>query len=337
MNRLIPIFAEKEAVLLQYDILNILSNTTGYVSGQQLAQTLGVSRQAVWKSVNALRESGCEIESVQNRGYRLVSVPGFLNETAVKAALKTKIIGQDITVLDSVGSTNDYLKALGARGCKSGTVVAAREQVSGKGRLGRVWQSQRDENVMFSVLLRPQIAPSEAGTITPLTGVAVCRALRTLTGLDCKIKWPNDIIIGKKKLVGILTEMSAEFDAVEFIIIGVGINVGQKTFPEDISHKATSLFLETGKEFDKNYLLAAALNELEKVFLGNNLELSPAALDEYKALCATLGKNVTFIQGGKPVEGTATDISENGELIVSLPGGRICRVNSGEVTAQGIY
>ncbi len=322
---------------MQNEILKILLSTKEYVSGQQLAQTLGVSRQAVWKSVNALRESGCEIESVQNRGYRLVSVPDFLNETAVKAALKTKIIGQDITVLDSVGSTNDYLKALGAQGCKNGTVVAAREQVSGKGRLGRVWQSQRDENVMFSVLLRPQLAPSEAGTITPLTGLAVCRALRAFTGLDCKIKWPNDIIIGKKKLVGILTEMSAEFDAVEFIVIGVGINVGQKTFPGDISHKATSLWLETGKQLDKNSLLAAALNELEKVFLDSNLELSPAALDKYKALCATLGKTVTFTKGGKPVEGTATDISGNGELIVSLSNGGICRVNSGEVTAQGIY
>lgn len=315
----------------------MLLNTKEYISGQQLAQTLGVSRQAVWKSVNALRESGCEIESVQNRGYRLASVPDFLNEAAVKAALKTKIIGQSLTVLDSVGSTNDYLKVLGARGCKSGAVVAAREQVSGKGRLGRVWQSQRDENVMFSVLLRPQIAPAEAGTITPLTGLAVCRALRAFTGLDCKIKWPNDIIIEKKKLVGILTEMSAEFDAVEFIVIGVGINVGQRTFPDDISHKATSLMLETGKAFDKNNLLAAVLNELERVFLDSDLELSPAALDEYKALCATLGKNVTFSQGGKAVSGTASDISGNGELIVSLSDGKDCRVNSGEVTAQGIY
>ena len=318
-------------------ILSILLSSNDFVSGQSLANQLGVSRQAVWKGVNALKEDGYEISSTPNRGYKLVSSPDFLNVEAIKTHLNTELIGREIIVLDSVGSTNDYLKELGNNGCREGVVVTTREQTQGKGRLGRTWLSKRDENIAFSILLRPKVSPGGIVTVTHLAGLAMCKALRETTGLDCKIKWPNDIIIGKKKLVGILTEMSAEFDAVEFIVIGVGINVGQSTFPEDISHKATSLWLETGKDFDKNNLLAAVLNELEKVFLGNNLELSPAALDEYKALCATLGKNVTFTQGGKPVEGTATDISENGELIVSLPGGRICRVNSGEVTAQGIY
>ena len=289
------------------EILNILTLTKEYVSGQALAEQLGVSRQAVWKEIRALRARGFEIESVTNRGYRLTAMPAYLNVPAVN------------------------------EGCKSGTTVAAREQKSGKGRLGRAWQSKCDENIAFSVLLRPKMAPSEVACITPLAGLAVCKALRKFTGLDCRIKWPNDVIVGNKKLVGILTEMSAEFDAVEYIVTGIGVNVDQEGFPEEIAGKATSLYLETGRHFDKNALLACLLNQLEEEFLSNNLELSPTALEEYAKLCATLGKNVGFSRGGSPVHGVAVGVDENGELEVMLPDGSICMVNSGEVTAQGIY
>ncbi len=151
-------------------ILDILTQTSEYVSGQSLAAQLGVTRQAVWKEIRALRARGYVIESVTNRGYRLTVLPEYLNAAAVRRSLTAKIIGCELEVLESVGSTNDYLKARGANGCKSGTVAAAREQVSGKGRLGRTWQSSKDENVMFSVLIRPQIAPPDAAAVTPLTG-----------------------------------------------------------------------------------------------------------------------------------------------------------------------
>ena len=318
-------------------ILDILTSTSEYVSGQSLAQTLGVSRQAVWKEINALRERGYEIESVPNRGYRLSATPAFPDAHAVKAALNTKIIGKELTVLDSVGSTNDYLKNLGANGCKSGTVVAAREQVSGKGRLGREWQSKKDENVMFSLLIRPKLAPAEVAAVTPLTGLAVCKALRSFTGLDCRIKWPNDVIVGSKKLVGILTEMSAEFDAVEYIVIGTGINVNQTEFPDEIADKATSIKRESGKEFDKNKLLAAVLNQMEQEFIKSDLEFTGETLKEYTELCATVGKTVGFYRGGNRLSGTASGVAENGELMVTLPDGSEIRINSGEVTAQGIY
>ncbi len=321
----------------QNRILEILTKSTEYVSGQALAQQLGVSRQAVWKEIKSLRERGYEIESVTNRGYRLTAMPDYLNAPAVKAALKTKIIGCELTVLDSVGSTNDFLKMRGNDGCKSGAVVAAREQVKGKGRLGRVWQSKKDENLAFSFLLRPRIAPNEVACVTPLAGLAVCKALRSFTGLDCKIKWPNDVIVGRKKLSGILTEMSAEFDAVEYIITGIGINVDQAVFPEEIAYKATSLLLESGRHYDKNKLLACLLNQLEEEFIKNNLELSPEALSEYSELCATVGKNVTFTRGSRRVSGMAVGVAENGELKIMLSDGSVCYVNSGEVTAQGIY
>ena len=318
-------------------ILEILTSSSEYVSGQSLAQSLGVTRQAVWKEINALKKRGFKIESVPNRGYRLSSMPGYLVAAAVKREMRTAVIGSELIVLDSVGSTNDYLKQLGNGGCKNGTVVAAREQVSGKGRLGRVWKTKKDENVMFSVLLRPKMAPSEVSAVTPLAGLAVCKALREFTGLDCRIKWPNDVIVGRKKLVGILTEMSAEFDAVEYMIIGIGINVNQSEFPEEIAHKATSLLLETGKKFDKNKLLAAVLNQMEAEFINSNLELSAGALEEYTSLCATVGKTVSFSRGGTKLSGIAAGVAENGELIVMFNDGTERRVNSGEVTAQGIY
>ena len=306
-------------------ILDILTQTSEYVSGQSLAAQLGVTRQAVWKEIRALRARGYVIESVTNRGYRLTALPEYLNAAAVRRSLTAKIIGCELEVLESVGSTNDYLKARGANGCKSGTVAAAREQVSGKGRLGR------------TVLIRPQIAPPDAAAVTPLTGLAVCKALCRFTGLDCRIKWPNDVIIGSKKVVGILTEMSAEFDAVEYVVTGIGVNVDVQAFPEEIAQKATSLWLESGVHYDKNKLLAALLNQLEEEFLRNNLELSANALEEYTALCASLGRTVCFSRGGSTVTGKATGISKGGELLVTLEYGEVLAVNSGEVTAQGIY
>ena len=322
---------------MQKKILDILLNADDFISGQEISENLGVSRQAVWKSINALKEKGYEIQSVTNRGYRLVSSPDYLNESSLKSLLHNKIIGKNLIVLDSVDSTNDYLKKLGNEGCENGTVVIAREQTKGKGRLGRTWQTKKDDGIAFSVLLRPNAAPSEVSAITPLAGLAVCKAIREYTKLDCVIKWPNDIIVGKKKLVGILTEMSAEFDAVEYVITGIGINVDHTSFPEEIAFKATSLLLETGRHIDKNEFLACVLGHIENEFVKNNLELTPTALSEYTDLCATVGRSVTFQRGTHRISGMAVGVSEHGELKVMMSDGTISLVNSGEVTVQGIY
>lgn len=319
------------------EILEILINADDYISGQALAEQLGVSRQAIWKGVKALKDSGCEIMSVTNRGYRLTALPDRLNAPILRGTLKTKTLGRELEVLETVDSTNEYLKRLGSNGAAAGTVVAAREQTGGKGRLGRVWRSKRDECVMFSVLLRPNLTPMEAGGITPLTGLAVCRALRGLTGLDCMIKWPNDIIVGSKKLVGILTELSAEVDAVEYLVTGIGINVDQSFFPEEIEYKATSLLLETGRHYDKNKVLSAVLEQMERVYDRSGMKLTHAALEEYENLCATVGRSVTFRRGTRNVSGMAVGIAEGGGLKVMLSDGSICEVNSGEVVVQGIY
>lgn len=322
---------------MQKKILDILLNADDFISGQEISEKLGVSRQAVWKAINALKEKGYEIQSVTNRGYRLVSSPNYLNESSLKSLLHNKIIGKNLIVLDSVDSTNDYLKKLGNEGCENGTVVAAREQTKAKGRLGRTWQSKKDDGIAFSVLLRPNVAPSEISAITPLAGLAVCKAIREYTKLDCVIKWPNDIIVGRKKLVGILTEMSAEFDAVEYVITGIGINVDHTSFPEEIAFKATSLLLETGRHVDKNEFLTCVVEHIENEFVKNNLELTSTALSEYTDLCATVGRSVTFQRGTRRISGMAVGVSEHGELKVMMSDGTICLVNSGEVTVQGIY
>ena len=323
---------------MQKKILEILTSAENYVSGQSISEQLGISRQAVWKGIKSLKERGYDIKSLQNKGYKLVSTPEHMDQCMLEILLvNNKIIGKNIIVLDSVGSTNDYLKQLGSGECPNGTVVTTREQVSGKGRLGRVWQSKRDENIAFSVLLRPNMTPSEVTAITPLAGLAVCKAVRDFTGLDCMIKWPNDIVVGRKKIVGILTEMSAEFDAVEYTVTGIGINVDQAVFPEEIAYKATSVLLETGRHFDKNKLLACVLEHLEDEFLSNNLELTPTALAEYSDMCVSIGKSVTFQRGTRKISGMAVGVENDGELKIMLSDGTICNVNSGEVTVQGIY
>lgn len=322
---------------MQNKILNLLYNTKDYVSGQQISDSLGVSRQAVNKAVKTLRDKGFGIESTTNKGYLLTSTPSFLCEEAIKLYLNTKLIGKNLTVLDSVDSTNDYIKKLGSEGAEAGTVVLAREQTAGKGRLGRVWQSEKDDGIALSVLLRPELAPSEISSITPLSGLAMCRAINDFCLLDSRIKWPNDIIIGKKKLVGILTEMSAEFDKVDYTVTGIGINIEHTTFPEDIAHKATSILLETGRHIDQNKFVATVLEYLEQELVLNRYILSGEALADYQNLCATIGRQVTFTRGNRQISGMAVSISHGGELEVMLSNGTIATVNSGEVTVQGIY
>lgn len=322
---------------MQDKVLKILSSSNDFVSGQDISQRLGVSRQSVSKAVKALRAVGYTVEAVTNKGYKLIAVPAYLNEVSIKTYLNTAVIGKKLIVLDTVDSTNDYLKIKGSSGCENGLVVASRRQTKGKGRLGRIWQTAEDDCLAFSFLLRPNIPPSSVGSITPLCGLAVCKAIRAYTGIDCKIKWPNDVVVGSKKLVGILTEMSAEFDAVEYIVTGIGINVGQVKFPSEISQKATSVFLEMGEQINKNKFFAFVLEYIEDEFIKNNLELTEEALAEYTALCATIGRNIKFYRNGNEILGKAVGVDKNGELRAVTESGEICLINSGEVSVQGIY
>ena len=318
-------------------ILQCLKEAEDYVSGEDLSRELGVSRSAVWKNINSLRENGYPIESVTNRGYRLSAEPDVLNETEVLNGLRTKTIGRSIAAFREIDSTNEEAKRRAQQGAPHGSVFVAERQLGGKGRLGRVWVSPPKTGLWFTILLRPEEAPSQVAGITLLTGLAVCRAIHGATGCGAMIKWPNDIVIGGRKVCGILTEMSAEIDRVHYAVVGIGINVNNEDFPPELSVKATSLRMETGKPVSRVHLLQRILEEFESPYDAYIEKGGPFFLEDYKKRCVTLGRTVGAIRGREQIAGTAVDITPDGELVVRLKNGELLQINSGEVTVQGIY
>lgn len=261
----------------------------------------------------------------------------MLNSEKIRNYLNTKNIGKNIVILDSVDSTNSYLKELGINGEEKGTVVITTNQTDGRGRLGRNWEAQADKSLAISILLRPENIAIEDCAITPLTGLAVANAINDLSYADCRIKWPNDIIIENKKLCGILTEVSMNGDDIDYIVTGIGINVSNTVFSDEINHKATSILKETGRHIDINKLVAKVLNYFEKYVAGYRLRLSGEALVEYRNMCASINRQVIFNRGNRDISGMAVGINNKGELQVMLSDGTIATVNSGDVSVQGIY
>ena len=318
-------------------ILKRLRESGGFISGEELSGLLHVTRAAVWKNINLLREEGYQIDSGTNRGYRLVACPDRYSADEISAGLETELLGKNIFCYDSIDSTNEEAKRRALAGAPSGSLFIAEQQTGGKGRLGRSWVSPAGTGMWFSVLLRPGVLPMRISATTLLSGLAVCGAIREVTGCQALVKWPNDIVSGTKKVCGILTEMSAEMERVESVVIGIGINANSTAFPENLREKGTSIRLETGKPVRRITLLQEILRRLEKLLKENAVALTPAFLEEYKACCASLGKLVGFQRNGRQMTGTAVDISPEGELIVRLPNGSLETVFSGEVNNQGFY
>lgn len=316
-----------------------------YVSGQQLCDQLGVSRTAVWKAIKQLKEAGYEIEAVRNRGYRLLAVPDILSQSEIVSQLHTKWLGQHICYFEEIDSTNTAAKRIaeedGSVGWH-GTVVVAEEQTSGKGRRGRTWSSPKGTGLFFSILLKPPIDPGNASMLTLVKGMAAVKGIAQVTGLKPQIKWPNDVVLNGKKIVGILTEMSAQVDYVNHIVVGTGINVHQTEFPEEIAKTATSLKLElqeAGKnvQISRAELLGSVLTYFEQyyeIYLQTQ-DLS-ALREKYNSMLANLGKDVRVLDPLGEYEGTALGIDDRGELLVDR-GKEVCKVSSGEVSVRGIY
>lgn len=260
----------------------------------------------------------------------------MLQLDTIKSELSTKIIGNNIIILDAVNSTNDYLKHLAQQGAGNGTVVIARQQHQGKGRLGREWITEKDKTLAISVLLRPNISPESCCNITPLVGLAVCKAVNEFCLIDSKIKWPNDVIVNSKKLAGVLCEMSIVQENTDYVVAGIGINVYNSTFPTELAH-ATSIFLESGRRIDINKFIARLLYYIEKEVMESHYSLTGEAVADYRSLCATIGRQVMFNRGNRDIFGMATGITSNGELEVMLSDGTTATINCGEVTVQGIY
>lgn len=324
-------------VLMKRRIISLLKNNGGFVSGESLSDELGITRSAVWKHINSLREEGYVIESVRNKGYCLVSEPEGLDEERIKGLIGSSVIGSRLVYLKSVDSTNEEVKRLARTEGEHGLVVVSDRQTSGRGRFSRKWVSESGGGLYFSILLRPDLPPSDIASITLSAGYAVCLAIRDYTGLDALVKWPNDIIIGNKKVCGILTEMAAQSDRIDYVVIGIGINVNNPSFPDEISDRAVSLRIAGGGIVDRSEFFACVINTLDRVIGDFLVSLSMDDIEHFKTLCATMGRRVTVTRGGQKLTGVACDVLPTGELIARLDDGKEITINSGEVTVQGIY
>lgn len=319
-------------------ILQLLKDSDGYVSGEEISKVLGVSRTAIWKVISHLKEEGYVIESVTKKGYLLQETPDLLTEDEILYHLKTKWLGRKIVHYHQIDSTNKEAKKLAASGEKEGTIVISEEQLAGRGRLGRTWISPAGTGIWMSVILRPSIAPTDASKITLLAGLAVCEGIKEATGLPVQIKWPNDLVLHNKKICGILTEMSAEMEKINYIILGIGINVNTDSFPEDLKNTATSLKIEEEKEYDRKEIVKAILMYLEQYYelYMKNQDMEDL-LEKYKNHCLTLGKEVKIIHRNEEFIGKAVDLSKEGELMVEKQDGQVITVFSGEVSVRGLY
>jgi len=310
----------------------------GFVSGEDICHELGISRTAVWKHIQSLREEGYIIDAHFRLGYRFRKAPDILLPEELLPRLRTKVLGQSIHYFPSIGSTNDEAKRLAAAGCPEGTVVIAEVQEAGRGRLSRGWFSPPGKGITMSVVLRPAIPPREAPRCTLAAAVAVHRAISQFAGVACGIKWPNDILDKQsgRKLVGILTEMSAEIDAVNYIVVGIGINVNstQEDFPPEIAGIAASLAMISGQPFCRPELVAALLDELEQAYFKITNDRFAEILAAWREASLTLGAEVAvFEPGGSGFTGMARDIDAEGALLVETPQG-MRRVVAGDVTLR---
>lgn len=323
---------------MKAEILAWLRESDKFVSGQELCNRFGVSRTAVWKVINQLKKEGYRIEAVQNKGYHMVSSPDLLSKYELESRLNTEWLGKEIVYKDVTASTNADVRRMAEDGAKEGLLVVADGQTLGKGRRGRTWESPKGTNLYFSMLLKPDFSPDKASMITLVAAYSVAKVIRKNTGLDAKIKWPNDIVVDKKKVCGILTEMNMERDYIHHIVVGVGINVNEEEFPEEIIDMATSLKNEKGSILSRANLLSDILSQMEKdyaMFLQAG-DLKPF-VDEYNQMLVNKGALVKVLDPKGEFSGIAGGINEEGMLIVFKENGQIEKVYAGEVSVRGMY
>lgn len=315
-------------------ILRLFRDKGGFVSGEYFSRELGVSRTAVWKHITSLRELGHVIEAVPSQGYKLISSPELLDSGEINAHLKTVRVGIRLECLKQTTSTNSDAFRNAEEGAPEGTVIIADAQIGGKGRRGRVWSSPAGVNLYCSVVLRPLIMPHEAPQLTFLSAVAVARAIEQTTDLIPEIKWPNDILIGGKKVAGLLNEMSAETDGINFIILGIGVNLNmtQDQFPNDLRSPATSLLLESGSRISRAHFAAVMLNELDRLYADFACCGFGPVREEWQKRCNANGREVSVSDVGQEHKsGMFAGIDGDGALLLRAGDGSIERIVSGDV------
>ncbi|PKR85884.1 biotin--[acetyl-CoA-carboxylase] ligase [Heyndrickxia camelliae] len=315
-------------------LIEAFSNANGeFLSGQALADILGCSRTAIWKHIEELRKEGFELEAIRNKGYRIINTPKNMTENELRLGLKTTIFGKTIHYLESTDSTQKVAHRLAQEGCPDGTLVIAEEQTNGRGRLARVWHSPKYTGIWMSLVLRPKLPPAKAPQFTLIAAVAVAQAIEDVCKISPDIKWPNDLLLNGKKITGILTELQADSDKIDAIIMGIGMNVNQKEadFPIELHDIATSLAIETGKEISRSNLVKRLLENLEKyylIYLKNGF--APLKL-LWESYAVSLGKDIIARTISGNIAGKALGITDEGVLKIQDYNGQIHEIYSADI------
>ena len=314
------------------EVLKALMASDEAISGERLARRLGLTRNAVWKAIGQLRAAGYEIDAVTNRGYRLLSAPDIISEAEIARSLTTQIFGQRMEVHQQLDSTNIRAKLLASQGAPHGFMVCADAQTGGHGRFGRAFFSPEHSGVYISYIIRPKLAAEKAVMITSLAAVAVARAIEALSEVDVKIKWVNDLYINARKVCGILCEASMDFESgqMEYVVLGIGVNVARMTFPEPLSDIATSVVNECGTPVSRCRLIAEISAQLEALY--GQLETGEF-MRESRERSNVIGRDVTVLQGNDRYEAHVLDIDDLGRLVVRTGDG-VSRLGAGEITLK---
>ncbi|MEW6183182.1 MAG: biotin--[acetyl-CoA-carboxylase] ligase [Bacillota bacterium] len=317
---------------LREQLMTRLMTAKGYVSGAEVSQDLGISREAVWKHIRALRREGFVISASPRKGYLLLNVPDVLHPWAV-VPLFTGGFGRPYHYHGVLSSTNDRAKELAHAGASEGTVVVTEEQTGGRGRRGRLWHSPRG-GLWFSLILRPGVSPAGIHSLSLLVSLAVVQGVNDFLRICSELKWPNDIFLGGRKAGGVLIEIGAEAEQVHYAVAGVGLNVNITSFPAELDAAATSLRIHTGKETCRARLLGAILKTLEDGYSRWCREGFGPFREEYKKRLCCLGKEVTVSDAGRLTGGVILDVEVDGRLVLGLPDGGTLRLSGGEVTVR---
>ncbi|MDD5116275.1 MAG: biotin--[acetyl-CoA-carboxylase] ligase [Candidatus Omnitrophica bacterium] len=310
-------------------ILEHLKKGHEYISGDEIASRLGISRQGLWKHIQELKDSGYDIVAVPHLGYRLESSPDRLSGMEVSHGLNTKFIARKIHYFDYLSSTMDFAMQLGMDSAPCGTVVIAESQTKGRGRLGRSWFSPKYKGIYFSLILRPEIAPSASPILTLLNAVSICESVKNICGLDARIKWPNDVFVNGRKIAGILTEINAEMDKINFVVIGIGLNVNNDK--RSLVAQATSLKEQLGHSLSRVALFQELLRRIEDNYILMGKEGSGPIIEKWRNFNLTLGGRIKVHFQDRYIEGQAIGIDSDGSLLIRKDAGLVQKIFSGDI------
>jgi len=304
-----------------------------YISGQALSESLDISRNSIWKHMKELEKDGYEIEGVPRKGYRIKELPNKVSDNTVKWGLKTKWLGQSIIHKTSAPSTQLLIHKAARENAPHGTIAIADEQTEGRGRMNRPWHSTPGKGMWLSLLLRPDILPQQAPQLTLLTATVLADVIKNHTELEPLIKWPNDILLNNHKTAGILTEMQSEQDMIQYIVIGIGFNINhvKADLPDDIEKKATSLKIETGKDWPINDFIQYFLEAFEVAFERYISNGFPEVKKKWESYGFKIGEKIKIATPKKVDEATFHGIADDGALLIRNSSGDVTKIYSGEI------